>query len=70
MISPELVDLLRCPIGKASLKIEDENLICTKCGAKFPVKNGIPVLLTDEAKLPEGVKDISGLNCMEGKNDS
>lgn len=70
MISPETAALLRCPIGKAPLKIEGENLLCTMCGVVFPVKNGIPVLLADEAKFPEEVNNISELNCMEGKNDS
>lgn len=70
MISPETVSLLRCPIGKSPLEIEDENLICTMCGVVFPVKNGIPVLMADEAKFPEGVNNISELNCMKGKHDS
>jgi uncharacterized protein YbaR (Trm112 family) len=70
MISPELVNILKCPIGKVPLKAEDENLICTKCGVIFPIKNGIPALLIDETVFPEGVKDISELNCMDGKNDS
>ena len=25
-------------------------IVCTKCGRKYPIKNGIPVLLVDEAK--------------------
>ena len=69
MISNATAALLRCPIGKAPLKIEGDNLLCTMCGVVFPIKDGIPVLLANEAKLPEGVNNISELNCMERKND-
>ena len=67
MINTELLGILRCPLGKAPLKIESEIFVCTKCGVIFPVRNEIPVLLIDEAKLPEGIKDISELECRKGK---
>jgi uncharacterized protein YbaR (Trm112 family) len=70
MINPELLEILCCPLGKAELKIEGETLICTKCGVIFPVRDNIPVLLIDEAKLPEGVNDISELKCRKEKNDA
>jgi uncharacterized protein len=63
MISKELLDVLRCPIGKAPLKQKNENLVCSACGVIYPIKDGIPVLLIDEAILPEGIRDISELKC-------
>lgn len=63
MLNPELLDILCCPLGKADLKEENDFLICTRCGLKFPVREGIPVLLIDEAILPDGVSGISGLDC-------
>jgi hypothetical protein len=66
-MDPELLKILRCPLGKAELILEGETLVCTKCGVIFLIKDDIPVLLMDEAKLPEGVKDISELKCQKEK---
>lgn len=64
MIDPKILESLSCPLGKNPLKVVDENTLeCTNCGLKFPVKDGIPVLLLDQATLPEGVSSISELKC-------
>jgi uncharacterized protein YbaR (Trm112 family) len=64
MIDPKVLETICCPLGKKELKAEDENtLVCTKCRTKFPIIDGIPVLLLDQAKLPEGVTSISELKC-------
>lgn len=54
LIKKELMELLVCPADKADLvELENEKkLQCTKCGRKYPVKDGIPVMLIDEAELP------------------
>jgi len=59
------VDDLVCPLGKFPLKQTGEYLECTNCGAKFPVKEGIPLLLIDDAELPEGVNNIEELKCFK-----
>ena len=43
----ELFDVLACPSCKADLKYNKakNGLICTKCKANYPIKEGIPVLL-------------------------
>lgn len=64
MISTELLEILRCPVGKAKLKQENNFLICTNCGAKYPIDDGIPILLIDEAILPEGISSVNELKCM------
>ncbi len=63
MLSNEIVHSLRCPIGKATLEQQDGFLVCTLCNVKFPVRDEIPVLLIDEAVLPEGIKNIYELKC-------
>jgi len=63
MISPELLEVLRCPIGKAKLKQEGDYLVCTSCGAKYPIEDDIPILLIDEAILPPGINSVSELQC-------
>lgn len=55
LIKKELLDILVCPVDKAELKELDESqqLECTECGRKYPVKEGIPIMLIDEAELPK-----------------
>ena len=51
-LSAELLEILACPKCKAKVKLESEKVICqnSSCGLKFPVKDGIPVMLIDEAE--------------------
>ncbi len=53
MIDKELLDILACPLCKTEVKLEDDKIVCTKCGRRYPVKDDIPVMLIDEAELPE-----------------
>ncbi|MFG3260570.1 Trm112 family protein [Streptomyces sp. NPDC048172] len=49
-----LLEILACPACHAPLREEGEELICTgdACGLVYPVRDGIPVLLVDEASRP------------------
>ena len=49
-IPRDLYDILACPVDKANLKYSKDKkfLICAKCGHKYPIKDGIPVLLPPE----------------------
>lgn len=53
MIDKELLDILACPLCKADVVLKDERIICTKCGRRYPVRDGIPIMLIDEAELPD-----------------
>jgi len=50
MIDEDLLKLLVCPKSKAPLKQVGDELICEKSGLAYPVKDGIPVLLEEEAR--------------------
>ena len=50
MIDKELLDILACPACKADVKLEGEKIVCTKCGKKYPIRDGIPIMLIDEAE--------------------
>ena len=54
-VSRELIDLLICPAchGEVEYKERRELIICTACGRRYPVRDGIPVMLVDEAEMPE-----------------
>ncbi len=52
-ISPELLEILRCPKCKSEVKLKDDEsgLKCLnqECGLVYPVRDEIPVMLIDEA---------------------
>lgn len=50
MIDKELLDILACPACKADILLKDNKIVCTKCGKKYPIKDGIPIMLIDEAQ--------------------
>lgn len=56
MISKELLDILACPACEERPAVElsdDENyLVCNQCGRHYPIRDGIPVMLVDEAVRP------------------
>ena len=63
MISQDLLDILVCPVGKSELRLEDDALVCTSCGAKYRIEDDIPIMLVEEAELPEGVNSPDDLKC-------
>lgn len=54
-ISKELLRILACPKckGDISLTEKEDGLICKKCKLIYPIKDGIPVMLINEA-IPIG----------------
>lgn len=58
-INPSLLEILACPCpahASVELLAEQNQIICTKCETKFPIKDGIPVMLLDEAEAgPNGI---------------
>jgi uncharacterized protein YbaR (Trm112 family) len=52
MIDPELRAMLVCPVDRGELSDEPDTLVCTLCGRRYPVVDGIPVMLVDQATLP------------------
>jgi uncharacterized protein YbaR (Trm112 family) len=52
MLSEHLLSILACPVCKGELSLFDGGryLLCRPCGLGFPVRDGIPVLLADEAE--------------------
>ncbi len=55
-INKELLDILACPKCKGDLiyRESDNGLICEKCKLMYPVKEGIPVMLIEEAIKVDG----------------
>jgi uncharacterized protein len=51
-LAPELLQILVCPKCKGDLeyRLSPEVLVCPACRLVYPVEDGIPIMLIDEAK--------------------
>ena len=49
---PRLLDLLVCPLTKAALRYDRERneLISEQAGLAYPIRDGIPIMLVEEAR--------------------
>ena len=52
MIDKKLLEILACPACKSEVKLEGDKIVCLKCGLRYPIKDGIPIMLVDEAEKP------------------
>ena len=52
MLDPKLLNILVCPVSKAPLVYNEETqeLLCKASGLAYPVRDGIPVMLEEEAR--------------------
>lgn len=51
-VDPKLLEILVCPVTKTTLRYDRERqeLISDKARLAFPIRDGIPIMLTDEAR--------------------
>jgi len=58
-ISQELLEILVCPLCKAPVKMtgDQSGLKCGECHRVYPIKDDIPVMLIDEARIDEAGAD-------------
>jgi uncharacterized protein YbaR (Trm112 family) len=52
MIDKKLLSILVCPVSKAPLVYDEEKqeLVCKASGLAYPIRDGIPVMLEEEAR--------------------
>ena len=52
MIDKKLLSILVCPVSKAPLEYDEKNqeFICKASGLAYPIRDGIPVMLENEAR--------------------
>jgi uncharacterized protein YbaR (Trm112 family) len=51
-LDPKLLEILVCPVTKSNLKYDKQKqeLISDKARLAYPIRDGIPVMLVDEAR--------------------
>lgn len=52
MISEELLAILACPKCKGEVQLDEKlgGLVCHRCALLYEIREGIPIMLIDEAK--------------------
>ena len=57
-LDPELLEILVCPNDRGAIEYREAEqvIVCLTCGYRYPVRDGIPVMLIDEAEKPTGKK--------------
>ena len=57
MMLKKLLDILVCPVPECrkplTLAADEQALKCTGCGRVYPVRDGIPILLIEQAEMPQ-----------------
>jgi uncharacterized protein YbaR (Trm112 family) len=66
VLDEETLSILRCPVTRSKLKLEDGFLIGEVGGLRYPIRNGIPVLLAEEATLPTGIESLDAFRAQFG----
>ena len=56
-VDPKLLEILVCPLTKGPLDYDDsaQELISKSAGLVFPIRDGIPIMLIDEARQIDDV---------------
>ncbi len=50
-VPKDLLDILVCPVDKAKVHLRGDRLVCEQCGRAYPVRDGIPIMLEEEAEM-------------------
>ncbi len=55
-VDPKLLEILVCPATKGPLRYDAaaRELISERAGLAYPIRDGIPIMLVDEARLLDG----------------
>lgn len=51
MIDEELLRILCCPACKGDVVLKQNKIVCTRCRKTYPIREGIPILLVEEAEI-------------------
>ena len=54
MIDERLLEILACPACKGPVEVQEDYIVCQQCGLRYPVRDGIPIMLVEEAEPATG----------------
>jgi uncharacterized protein YbaR (Trm112 family) len=49
-VDPDLLAVLVCPLTRTPLRLEGDELISDAAGLAYPIRQGVPVMLIEEAR--------------------
>ena len=52
MIDEKLLEILACPACQAPVRLEEDEIVCSGCARRYPIREGIPIMLIEEAETP------------------
>lgn len=63
-VAPDLLEILACPVCLAPVKLtaDSQGLCCSKCHRVYPIRQDIPIMLVDEARI-----ETSGDSAIDAK---
>ena len=50
MIDEKLLQILACPACKGPISLQGDWLVCGQCRLRYPVRDGIPIMLVEGAE--------------------
>ena len=50
MIDAKLLEILACPACRGDVAFKENKIVCAQCGRKYPIRDGIPIMLVDQAE--------------------
>ena len=71
MLTQESLDILRCPLDPDATRLElvGDALVCQRCRLRFPIKDGFPRMVPEDAELPPGCASLDSLPCRQGSKE-
>ena len=60
MIDAKLLEILACPACHTGVRLDESWLVCDRCGRRYPIRDGIPVMLIEEAEQGMGSQPAPG----------
>ena len=58
-VDPKLLEILVCPVTRSTLRYDAgaQELISEEAGLAYPIRDGIPILLPEEARQLDGTNE-------------
>lgn len=49
-MNEQLLKILACPACQSQVEYKDKQIVCLSCENKYPVRDGVPIMIIEEAK--------------------